>query len=260
MDSRLEKLFKEYYELLDTQNLKESDLDYSVLDKHIALLNKLNVVESSSISIFDLYKKEHIYLSRGFETQLGWELNKVEEEGHQYIDSRVHPNDLFDLLESGNYYLDLAFFHIPRYEWRKYKVITDYRVRNSMGLYIRVIEQHLCLECDKNGNVWLDLSIMDLNPYQDLSAPFHSRLINFETGELWEYQPKQPGLTDKPLLSTREKEVLKLIAGGFVSKQVADQLYISVNTVNTHRQRIIEKLNVSNTAEAIRYASKLGWL
>lgn len=260
MDSRLEKLFKEYYELLETQKLKESDLDYSVLDKHIALLKNLNVVDSSSISIFDIFKKDHIFLSRGFETQLGWELNKVEEEGHQYIDSRVHPNDLIDLLESSNYYLSLAFFQIPKFEWRNYKVISDYRVRNSMGFYVRVIEQHLCLECDEHGNVWLDLSIMDLNPYQDISAPFRSRLINFKTEELWEYQPKQPELIDKPLLSSREKEVLKLIAGGLVSKQVADQLYISVNTVNTHRQRIIEKLNVSNTAEAIRYASKLGWL
>jgi len=43
-----------------------------------------------------------------------------------------------------------------------------------------------------------------------------------------------------------------------ISKQIADKLFISVNTVNTHRQRIIEKLNVSNTAEAVQHAGRLG--
>jgi DNA-binding CsgD family transcriptional regulator len=82
--------------------------------------------------------------------------------------------------------------------------------------------------------------------------------MNFKTGEIYEFKKEEP--SSMPHLSDREKEVLKLIAGGMISKQIADKLFISVNTVNTHRQRIIEKLNVSNTAEAIRYASEVGWL
>ena len=260
MDPKQERLFKEYYELLAVQKFVESDLDYSVLDKHIVMLEKLNVIESSSISIFDVYKKDHLFLSRGFEKQLGWNIEEAETEGHQYIDSRVHPDDLIDLLESGIYYLRLAFFEVPKKEWKHYKVISDYRVINAAGEYVRVIEQHLCLELDKHGNVWLDLSILDLNPYQDLNAPFRSRLINFKSGELFEYQSQNTNTTEKPELSKREKQVLKLVAGGMASKQIADELFISVNTVNTHRQRIIEKLSVSNTAEAIRYALEVGWL
>jgi len=51
---------------------------------------------------------------------------------------------------------------------------------------------------------------------------------------------------------------LQLIAKGLISKQIADKLFISVNTVNTHRQRILEKLNADNSFKAIKYASKLG--
>jgi DNA-binding CsgD family transcriptional regulator len=260
MDANVEKLFKEYYQLLEMQKFVEDDLDYSVLDKHIFMLGKLNVVESSSISIFDLYKKDHIFLSRGFETQLGWNIDEMEKEGHQYIDSRVHPTDLLSLLKSGIYYLQLAFFQVPNNEWKNYKLISDYRVKNSTGNYVRVIEQHVCLEFDKHGNVWLDLSIMDLSPDQDISIPFRSRLMNFKTGELFEYKPEIIIKKKQVQLSYREKEVLRLVATGMVSKQIADKLFISVNTVNTHRQNIIEKLDVSNTAEAIRYASELGWL
>jgi DNA-binding CsgD family transcriptional regulator len=51
-----------------------------------------------------------------------------------------------------------------------------------------------------------------------------------------------------------------LLASGLISKQIADKLFISVNTVNTHRQRIIEKLDVTNTAEAVKYGVSVGLL
>jgi DNA-binding CsgD family transcriptional regulator len=85
--------------------------------------------------------------------------------------------------------------------------------------------------------------------------------VNIETGEIFVFPPesKKNELIEASLTS-REKEILRLVADGLISKQIADKLYISVNTVNTHRQRIIEKLNVSNTYEAINYATNLGWM
>jgi len=55
-------------------------------------------------------------------------------------------------------------------------------------------------------------------------------------------------------LSTREKQVLKLVAEGASNKEIAEQLNISVRTVDHHRASLIEKLNLKSTAELIRYA------
>jgi DNA-binding CsgD family transcriptional regulator len=44
------------------------------------------------------------------------------------------------------------------------------------------------------------------------------------------------------------------------SKEITKRLFISIHTVNTHRQWILEKLNVSNSYEAIQYAARLGLL
>jgi DNA-binding NarL/FixJ family response regulator len=61
-------------------------------------------------------------------------------------------------------------------------------------------------------------------------------------------------------ITPREKEVLALVAGGHSTKQIADQLGISVRTVETHRINMLKKLGVNNSAELIRKAFELGLL
>lgn len=57
-----------------------------------------------------------------------------------------------------------------------------------------------------------------------------------------------------PPLTKREKEVLKLIAEGFTNIQISEKLFISIDTVDSHRKNLHTKLNVSKTAMLIRFA------
>lgn len=57
-------------------------------------------------------------------------------------------------------------------------------------------------------------------------------------------------------LTKREYEVLGLVAEGRTNKEVGEQLFISVKTVETHKMHIMEKLGLRNTAELVRYAIK----
>ena len=59
-------------------------------------------------------------------------------------------------------------------------------------------------------------------------------------------------------LTTKEREVLQLIAEGFSSKEIAVQLKISFNTVHVHRNNIMQKLDIHKQADLIRYALKVG--
>ncbi len=60
------------------------------------------------------------------------------------------------------------------------------------------------------------------------------------------------------LLSTREREVLQLIAEGKTNKEIAVDLNLSVYTVDSHRSRIMEKLNLHSAGELIRFAIRNG--
>jgi DNA-binding NarL/FixJ family response regulator len=61
-------------------------------------------------------------------------------------------------------------------------------------------------------------------------------------------------------LSQREREVLRLVALGHTNQQIADQLYLSVKTVETYRARVMAKLNLKSRAALVRYALRRGLL
>ena len=70
---------------------------------------------------------------------------------------------------------------------------------------------------------------------------------------------KQKGAVDSyDLLTSREREILQLLAEGKANKEVATALNISPYTVETHRSHILEKLNLHNPAELILYAVRKG--
>lgn len=74
-----------------------------------------------------------------------------------------------------------------------------------------------------------------------------------EAGQaLAEYQ--KSAKTELPVLTPREKEILELIAEGFTNPQIAEKIFLSQFTVDSHRKNLLAKLNVKNTATLIKYA------
>ncbi|MCZ7567725.1 MAG: response regulator transcription factor [Ardenticatenaceae bacterium] len=59
-------------------------------------------------------------------------------------------------------------------------------------------------------------------------------------------------------LTSREREVLTLIAEGLTTREIAERLVISANTVQTHRQNVMDKLDLHNRSELIKYAIRKG--
>ncbi len=78
------------------------------------------------------------------------------------------------------------------------------------------------------------------------------------TNTLFDSIDKSQKATQKAELTKREVEVLKLIAQEFSTKGIADQLFISTHTVETHRKNLLSKLGFKNSAGLARFAAKNG--
>ena len=70
--------------------------------------------------------------------------------------------------------------------------------------------------------------------------------------------PTAPGEDEYNQLSEREKEIFMLFAEGISTREISEKLFISVKTVNTHKQNILEKLGLSSNADMVKYALKKG--
>ena len=97
----------------------------------------------------------------------------------------------------------------------------------------------------------------------------HISPVSDETGKIslvvsiskkieWANKTATPIPNDAPGLSARELEVLQLIGSGLTTSQIAEKLYISRKTVETHRSRIMQKLGLHKSAALVHYAVKTG--
>ncbi len=67
-------------------------------------------------------------------------------------------------------------------------------------------------------------------------------------------KPESYVSTDAPQLTKREREILHYIAQGYTSQEIAEMLFLSFRTVNTHRSNMMQKLDIHDTASLVRYA------
>ena len=69
-------------------------------------------------------------------------------------------------------------------------------------------------------------------------------------------ETKEPAQNEN--LTKREQEILRMIAKGLTSREIADKLYLSLSTINTHRANLMQKLNIHDTARLVRFAIREG--
>jgi len=247
----LENSIQKHNEIISSSRPHPTEEDYNTAKKFNSTFELLDSINYGIIVVVDYYKNEYLYASNKFDPQLGFHTNNLINNTHDWYRERLHKDD---------YTVNIAGIegrkHIqsqPIEKRKDFKLIQNFRLLNDSNEWVQVTMQDNILELDSDGNIWLVLKILDLAPIQDTSISAKSTLQNTKTGEVIFTMQKD----DKINISKREKEILSHIAKGHRSKEISEQLFISVNTVNNHRRNIINKLNVSNSAEAITLAQKL---
>lgn len=237
----MNKLIAEYNKLLSS--LQFVPVEQAVIEKHIHNFSSFAEVTNAAITIHNDMTGATIYMSGNYKHLFGTEENKI------------HPDDYEAVLKGA--LIALRYFFIGNKNVANHRLIRKYRAK-VRGEYRVVIEQIQPLVIDENGNVCLSFDILDLAPNQLPPYIVESKILNFKTGDM--ITPVDEHLCGKPVLSNREIEIIRWIDQGLLSKEISEKLCISVHTVNTHRQRILEKLKVGTSIEAIKYASAMGIL
>jgi len=255
MNEEIKKILQSVYA---NHKLKEEDLDYTVIQSYKSHFDRIAQVSNRCFFIVDLYTLTYAYISENFKDILGY--IPVYKSGTSYdeelLDTKIHPDDFLmykkDLLRVGEFLTQK-----PKEERPNYKHIYELRMRNIQNEYVRVSWERKALETDKSGNLWLMLGEVHVLSDQGKTAGIKSIFMNQKTGELIRFDsPEKPQFN----LTKREKEVLGFIQQGLLTKEIAERLFISVHTVKIHRQKILEKMQVNNSLEAVEKARMYGIL
>jgi DNA-binding CsgD family transcriptional regulator len=252
-NTSIEEVFFKY---LSQFKFEEKLLDYSVVEKHAMALQTLSDIGNSGTGIFDFCKRQIVFYSSNFGRLLGYAPSDYEALGQDFFAEKIHPEDARRLSFSGVSVMKI-FSSFSSDEKLNHKVINEYRMLNAENQYVRMIEQYQVLELDRKGQIWLTLNIVDVSPNQGAAEESKSQLLNFRTGKII---PMEITQTVQHELTKREVQILKMVKDGYLSKEISNRLSISLHTVNTHRQRFLEKLGANNSLEAIMFASKFGLL
>lgn len=237
----MSNVFEEYKRIYETFN--PENYDQRLVDKHIKDIEGYAEKTQSMIAIYNNVSDITVYASKYYQ-----EYFSSEWEG-------VHPDDHEAIVKSS--VIALRYFFRTKAQIRDHRLIRRYRFK-IFGEYKVVIEQNRPLEIDSDGCVWLSLITIDIAPNQSPPHRVDYKIFNYKTADI--IAPVDTYLDGEPILSKREIEILRLIEMGLLSKEISEKLSISINTVSKHRQRILEKLNVNSSIEAIKYANAMGVL
>lgn len=245
-----------FFKFLLQYQFDASALDYGQVERYKTSLQTLSDISNSGIHVFDLHKRQIVFYSSNFGRLLGYYPLDYQEAGQQFFADKLHPDDKLKLSRLGVSALKL-FNSFSNEDKLTHKLIEEYRMMNSEGKYMRLIEQYQILELDNKGQIWLMMGVVDVSPNQEEYSGIKSQILNFKTGHI---VPLEAAPKAQLELTKRELEILKLVKEGYLSKEISDRLSISLHTVNTHRQRLLAKLGANNSLEALSFATKFGLL
>lgn len=209
--------------------------------------------------VLDLPSKRFEYVSTSVEDILGYPSDTFQIEDYVSLvdDANI---DYFMNVENICGYFLLKF--IKGFEIPFYKVSYQVRMREITNNYVLFLRQSIALSCDDEyriSKVFTNQSKID-----HITKVNNKRISFIDVRGIKSYyniscisdlvQPVQ----SQNLLTLREIEILKLIAEGYASKEIAERLFVSYNTVRTHRNNILRKTGCASMSEVVSNSIKEG--
>ncbi len=248
---------KEVNKVLTEQASIDSS-EKEIIIEHYKKIAQFYIKIEQSVAVLSNYQDNYSHIFAGtFGSVLGLE------PGNTFIDSafedeifhKIHPDDLWE-----RHVLELRYFHflmtLPPQERSKYSTCCYIRIHKTDGELLYITHRTFYLTSLSEGVIWLALCVyspcLEQNPHQGVEG----KIVNTESGEILPIASYIQ--CDKKILSVREIEILREIALGKGSKEIASGLFISPYTVYRHRQNLIRKLKVTNSAEAVKTALVMG--
>lgn len=199
--------------------------------------------------IMDFKTMDIIHAHPGVEQVLGVSL---EDFNIHRLFELMHPDDLTFMYEKERLASEFFNNHTVPEAFSKYKVMYLMRVRDQNGRYRTILHQTKALHLSKDGGIQTSITVHTDVTY--LKMPI-TQQISFVSDTLPCYYAIESNRLCKvegdlhQKLTSKEKGIVRMLSTGKTSKDISEDLSLSIHTVNTHKKNILNKSKSVNTAE-----------
>jgi len=224
------------------------------------LLRSLNFRQEEICLLYDYKNFRSLYCSDSIQQILGWTSSEYLNGGWAFSLSITHPDDAHIMEKKFTSEIGKRKLSSANLDMVPAKI--KYRKRHKNGEYKWIQSETWILDRDMEGainHLLIFMKEITVEPTGDLSVQNAKIMELFNNGienvQLTTNSTDTNGrLVNGYHLSNREKEILGLIKKGLSTKEISAKLSLTVNTVNTYRKNLMNKLNAKNSAEMVRIA------
>jgi len=223
--------------------------------KKLAELNNYPLTKNQAIYILGWQTGEIIF-HKGIQRLLGYPSLEID---LKTITDAIHPDDIdtvYRLLKASvEMTIDLPH---TKDQHKNLLISLTYRMKKKNGDYIKVLRQSNVFHTSPEGKMLSNFSVLT-----DISFIDNSNRVDWKfEGHNFDDTKFKQIIYDKyqDFFSPRELSIIELIYQKYTSRQIAERLYISKHTVDTHRKNILHKSNCKNAEELLDFCKKNGIL
>lgn len=246
---------------MNSGNIKEAykeifkSHDNPLLEQHIKKIIELDTYLPYNSTFFCITNTQSLsfeYISKNMNACLGIDNLELKTKGMRYFWSRIHPDDLEIWLKALNELMNFTLNEISVEDRSKMSYTWNYRFKDNKDNFVNIVQNTTPLEFDSENKPIIGLAHYTVLALEiEMQVCASAKLLNenneYETVYFNNFSQKL--LSDG--ISNRERDIVRLLVLNYSSKEIAKNLGIAVNTVDTHRRNILKKLKISSTGELI---------
>ncbi|AOM79665.1 response regulator transcription factor [Pedobacter steynii] len=231
---------------------KISEEDHLQQQHYLEVVKSFSRLTYESIYVIDYEKMAFEYVSENPLFLCGHSVEEVLNMGYEFYFKNVPEKDL-ELLNLINEAGFDFFTKIPGNTKKLYSITYDFHLINKDGKPILINHKLTPLFLTNDEKMWKAMCMVSISHHKNAGNVY---IHKQGTDESWELDTEHNvwRKSEKPKLTKREIEILRLHAQGLTINQIAEKIFVSPDTVKYYRRQIFGRLGVSNIVEALSYA------
>lgn len=228
-----------------------SKKDISQINNYLELAEAFSRITYKSIYIIDYQTKKFEFVSDNPLFLCGLSSQEVKELGYDFYFRVVKKSDLKLLLKINE--LGFNFYeNLPIEDRKYYNIYYDFHIVNEKNHSILISHQLTPVFLTEEGKIWKAVCVVALSANQSSG---NVKITKHGSLSMWHLDLKNEKWVEdeKVKLSERELEILRLYARGFTINEIAEKIFVSIDTVKFHRRKLFQKIGVQSINEALSY-------